>query len=124
MISASASDQLIATQLICIRIGVHSLLVQGAGRWEEGGETSILEFAATEHGRKGKVVAGEDVKTAIQNIGINKCSRESAFDRKNLVRKLVRGIPVKRTSYNEFVRLASELQVMEHAQSTGDHLDV
>jgi hypothetical protein len=32
MISASASDQLIATQLICIRIGVHSLLVQGAGR--------------------------------------------------------------------------------------------
>lgn len=26
-------------------------------KWEEGGEISILEFAATEYGRKGKVVA-------------------------------------------------------------------
>jgi len=34
----------------------------------------------------------------------NKCARESGFDRKNFVRKLVRDIPVKRNSYNEFVR--------------------
>ena len=73
-------------------------------KWEEGDEISILEFAATEYGRKGRVIATEDVKTAIRNIGINKCARESGFDRKNFIRKLVRDIPVKRNSYNEFVR--------------------
>lgn len=72
-------------------------------KWEEGDEISILEFAATEYGRKGKVIAKEDVKASIQKIGINKCARESGFDRKNFIRKLVRGMPVKRNSYNEFV---------------------
>jgi hypothetical protein len=73
-------------------------------KWEEGSEISIVEFAATEYGRKGKVVASEDVRARISGIGINKCPRESGFDRKNFIRKLVRGIPVKRNSYNEFVR--------------------
>jgi hypothetical protein len=73
-------------------------------KWEEGGEISILEFAATEYGRKGKVVASEDVKAQIRSIGINKCARESGFDRKNFIRKLIRDIPVKRNSYTEFVR--------------------
>jgi hypothetical protein len=73
-------------------------------KWEEGDEISILEFAATEYGRKGKVVASEDVKSAISRIGINKCARESGFDRKNFIRKLIRDIPVKRNSYTEFGR--------------------
>jgi hypothetical protein len=73
-------------------------------KWEEGDEFSVLEFAATEYGRKGKVIATEDVKAAIRHIGINKCARESGFDRKNFIRKLVRGLPVKRKSYEEFVR--------------------
>lgn len=73
-------------------------------KWEEGDELSILEFAATEYGQKGKIVASEEVRTAIQNIGINKCARESGFDRKNFIRKLVRGLPVKHNSYNEFAR--------------------
>lgn len=73
-------------------------------KWEEGDEISLLDFSATEYGRKGKVIASEEVKGAIQRIGINKCARESGFDRKNFVRKLVRGLPVKRNSYTEFVR--------------------
>jgi hypothetical protein len=73
-------------------------------KWEEGGEISLLEFSATEYGRKRKVLASEEVKAAIQKIGINRCARESGFDRKNFVRKLVRGLPVKRNSYNEFLR--------------------
>jgi hypothetical protein len=73
-------------------------------KWEEGEDASLLEFSATEYGRKGKVIANEEVKTAIQKIGINKCARESGFDRKNFIRKIVRGIPVKRNSYNEFLR--------------------
>ena len=36
-----------------------------------------------------------------------KCARESGFDRENFIRKLVRGIPVKRNSYQEFVRWLS-----------------
>jgi hypothetical protein len=72
-------------------------------KWEEGDEISVLEFAATAYGRKGKVVAGDDVKEQI-SIGINKCARESGFDRKNFIRKLVRDMPVKRNSYTEFVR--------------------
>ena len=73
-------------------------------KWEEGDEISVLEFAATEYGRKGKVVASDDVKAQISTIGINKCARESGFDRKNFIRKLVRDMPVKRNSYTEFVR--------------------
>jgi hypothetical protein len=73
-------------------------------KWEEGEDLSVLEFAATEYGRTGKVLASEEVKQEIREIGINKCARESGFDRKNFIRKLVRGIPVKRNSYEEFVR--------------------
>ena len=75
---------------------------------------SILEFAATEYGRKGKVIATEDVKTAIANIGINRCARESGFDRKNFIRKLVRDIPVKRNSYDEFVCWLQRLKLHRH----------
>lgn len=50
------------------------------------------------------VVASAEIKQKILKIGINKCARESGFDRKNFIRKLIRGIPVKRNSYNEFVR--------------------
>jgi hypothetical protein len=73
-------------------------------KWEEGDDISVLEFKTTEYGRARKVVASEEVKHDIRRIGINKCARESRFDRKNFVRKLVRGLPVKRSSYNEFVR--------------------
>jgi|SRR5208282_3296545 len=73
-------------------------------KWEEGDDLSVSEFKATEYGRARGVVASEDVKNTIREIGINKCARESGFDRKNFIRKLARGIPVKRNSYNEFVR--------------------
>jgi hypothetical protein len=72
-------------------------------KWEEGDEISVLEFTTTEYGRTTKVVASEDVKNDIVKIGINRCARESGFDRKNFIRKLTRDIPVKRNSYNEFV---------------------
>ncbi len=73
-------------------------------KWEEGEEINVLEFTATEYGRKRKVTASEEVKAAIQNIGINKCARESGFHRANFIRKLVRGLPVKRCSYDAFLR--------------------
>jgi hypothetical protein len=73
-------------------------------KWEQGDGISLLEFAATEYGRTGKVVASEGVKAKISSIGINKCARESGFDRRNFIRKLVRNIPAKRNSYNEFLR--------------------
>ncbi len=73
-------------------------------KWEEGDDISVLAFKTTEYGRSKKVVASAEVKQAIRKIGINKCSRESGFDRKNFIRKLLRDIPVKRNSYDEFVR--------------------
>jgi hypothetical protein len=48
-------------------------------KWEEGDDPSVLEFRAPECRRKGKVIASEEVKAAIQNIGINKCARGSGF---------------------------------------------
>jgi hypothetical protein len=68
------------------------------------GTISALEFRTTEFGRARRVIASEEVKSEIAKIGINKCARESKFDRKNFIRKLVRGLPVKHNSYNEFVR--------------------
>lgn len=51
-------------------------------------------------------ILGRDMKPSPRplEIGINKCARESGFHRANVIRKLVRGIPVKRNSYNEFGR--------------------
>ena len=63
-----------------------------------------MEFAATEYGRSARVIASEEIKIKILEIGINKCARESGFDRKNFIRKLIRGISVKRNSYDEFGR--------------------
>ena len=88
-------------------------------KWEEGDEISVLEFAATEYGRKGRVIASEEIKLAIQEIGINKCARESGFDRKNFIRKLVRGIPVKRNSYNEFARWLQTCKPLDTDQEYG-----
>jgi hypothetical protein len=73
-------------------------------KWEEGDEISVLQFKTTEYGRSKKVIADEEIKKQILEIGINKCARESGFDRKNFIRKLIRGIPVKRSSYNDFLR--------------------
>ncbi len=73
-------------------------------KWEEGNDLSVLEFKATEFGRAKRVVASEEVKSEIKRIGINQSARESRFDRKNFIRKLLRGLPVKRNSYNESVR--------------------
>src|SRR6266446_760284 len=81
-------------------------------KWEEGDDISVLEFKTTEYGRSTKVFASEEIKNKIAEIGINKCARESRFDRKNFIRKLIRGIPVKRNSYNEFVRW------LQHYEST------
>ena len=91
-------------------------------KWEEGDEISVLEFAATEYGRSGKVIASDEVKAAIQNIGINKCARESGFDRKNFIRQVVRGVPVKRSSYEEFVRwlLGYKSGMTSNVWSAGD----
>jgi hypothetical protein len=71
---------------------------------QEGDESSVLDFATTEYGRSARVIAGEEIKNKILEIGVNKCARESGFDCENFIRKLVRGVPVKRNSYNEFVR--------------------
>src|SRR5437762_9544548 len=48
-------------------------------KWEEGDDLSIVEFKTTEYGRSKKVVASNDIKQKILEIGINKCARESGF---------------------------------------------
>jgi hypothetical protein len=68
------------------------------------GDTGVLEFKTTEYGRSKMVVASEELKRDIEDIGINKCACESGFDRKNFIRKLVRDIAVKRNSYATFER--------------------
>ena len=87
-------------------------------KWEEGDDISIFEFNTSEYGRSRKVIASEEIKVKIQAIGINKCARESGFDRKNFIRKLIRGIPVKRNSYSEFVRWLQGYELEEDKTAT------
>jgi hypothetical protein len=54
--------------------------------------------------------SAEEVIAAIKKIGINRCARESGFDRKNFIRKLIRGTPVKRTSYTVFAQWLQKSQ--------------
>ncbi len=82
-------------------------------KWEEGDDISVLEFKTTEYGRSKRVVASEEVKKGIREIGINKCARESGFDRKNFIRKLDRDILVKRNSYDRFVRWLESYQTQK-----------
>lgn len=69
-----------------------------------GEDMSVAEFKTTEYGRSSRVNSSPEIQAKILEIGINKCARESGFHRANFVRKLVRGLPVKRSSYEEFVR--------------------
>jgi len=84
-------------------------------KWEEGEDISMVEFKATEYGRMRRVVASEEMKADIDRIGIKKCGRESGMDYKNVVRKLVRGLTVKRSSYSRFL---SWLQNYKSEQNT------
>lgn len=72
-------------------------------KWEEGDDISVREFTSTEYGREKRVVASEEIKNQITRLGIKKCARESGFSRA-FIRKLLRGLSVKRNSYNEFLR--------------------
>jgi len=40
-------------------------------KWEEGEDPSVLEFTSAAYGRNGKVLASEEVKLQIKEIGIN-----------------------------------------------------
>jgi putative ABC transport system permease protein len=75
-----------------------------------GKKATILVFRSSQqpstadHRESSPVIASEGMKNKILEIGINKCARESGFDRHNFVRKLVRGIPGKNSAYSEFAR--------------------
>ena len=87
-------------------------------KWEEGDDLSVLQFKTTEYGRSRRVIASEEIKNKILEIGINKCARESGFDRKNFIRKLIRRLPVKRNSYNEFMCWIQNYK-LQNAQNVG-----
>jgi hypothetical protein len=84
-------------------------------KWEEGDEITVLEFKNSEYGRNNRVVASEEVRNEIIRIGINKCARESGFHRANFIRKLVRRLPVKRNSYEEFVHWLESLKTVDES---------
>jgi hypothetical protein len=72
-----------------------------------------------ECGRSEKVIVSKEVKNKILEIGINKCLRDSGFGRKNFIRKLVRGVPVKLDSYEEFVHWLQGYGLEVHPQTSG-----
>ena len=83
-------------------------------KWEEGDDIGVLEFKTSEYERAKKVVASEEVKSDIKRVGIKKCARESGFTR-IFIRKLLRGLAVKRNSYNEFARWLQSYKSHENA---------
>jgi hypothetical protein len=76
LISSETDDDTIAGEFRCVG-------KETDRKWEEGDDVSVLEFKTAEYGRSKKVIASEEVKESIKGIGINKCARESGFDRKN-----------------------------------------
>jgi hypothetical protein len=85
-------------------------------KWEEGDDISLWEFKNTEYGRARMVVASAEVECNIKKIGIKKCARESGFTR-IFIRKLLCGLPVKRNSYNEFVRWLQSYKSVKSPES-------
>lgn len=71
--------------------------------WEQGEDISLLESKTIQYKRRGKVTASEEIKSDINSIGIKKCARESNIHR-SIIRKIVRGVLVKRSTYREFVQ--------------------
>jgi hypothetical protein len=78
--------------------------------------TLLLHFTLNHDRRTTRIVATDEIKAKIREIGINKCARESGFDRKNFIRKLVRDIPVKRNSYAEFERWLQSYKLQNDGQ--------
>jgi len=76
-------------------------------------EVSIRELAATEYGRSARVIASDEIKARILEIGINKCARESGLHRANFIRKLVRGATVKRNSYTKFLQWLGNRKIVD-----------
>ena len=62
--------------------------------------TGAKDRGNRDRGTFGKSASGLDEAHRANGIA----PARGAFDRKNCVRKLVRGLPVKRDSYNEFVQ--------------------
>jgi hypothetical protein len=94
-------------QFVCSGCTGESDSADSAPQIANGKKATILVSWNSEElntGGKGKVVTSAEVKAAIQSIGINWCARGGRFDRKNFIRKLICDMPVKRNSYNEFVR--------------------
>ena len=50
-------------------------------------------------------------------IGMNKCARESGVDRRNFIRTLIRGIPLNRNSYKQFLRWLNNTPELEHVNA-------
>jgi hypothetical protein len=70
MISASSSDQLIATQLICVRVGLHLLMGRRVRGGEQGAEYRCVDLElgrCTTYGTNGIVGWGEQTAQTCAN---------------------------------------------------------
>jgi hypothetical protein len=76
-------------------------------RWEQGDDMSMVDFVCKEYS-DGKVVADEETKKRIVEIGLKRIARETGIDR-NTVRLITRGEPVKPKTL---------AQAMEYIKST------
>ena len=80
---------------------------------DEGGEEELgaedgvsgLGLAGSDCGHSAMLASRNEIATAKEGVMPAKIlSQALPWNRKNFIRKLIRGIPVKRNSYNEFVR--------------------
>ena len=65
-------------------------------RWEQADDMSMVDFVCAEYS-EGKVVADEETRKRIIEIGIKRITRETGIDR-NTIRLITRGEPVKPTT--------------------------
>jgi hypothetical protein len=91
--------------------------------WEHGDDLSVVTdqdetgFRVIEYGRGRKVVVSEKVRNEIRKIGVKKCARESKIHR-SVIRKIVRGVLVKHSTYSKFVQWLQGHKSMVEAMSS------
>src|SRR5258708_38928377 len=76
-------------------------------RWEQGEDLSLVEFTSFEYQQSKQVVAGEDIKEDILEIGIRKLQRETGVSHHTIVKVLG----------NEQVRRKTLSKIVQRLQS-------
>ena len=85
-------------------------------RWEQGEDSSLVEFTSLEYRPSKQVVAGEDIKREILKNGIRKLERETGVSH-HTIDKILKGERVRRKTLAKIVKQFQRYRETDKAEA-------